>query len=257
MTEVFNQQVVEDQKVCSVHGEYTYKRYMSNGVLVGSSRCPECAKEAQKQEEMRQQKSRADMLKAQRSERHAKSKIPKRFKESRFDNYVVEHDGQQRALAICKNYALSWNAIKKIGTGLIFSGKAGAGKTHLACSIAYEVIEQGGAAYFATVAEVMRTIKSSFSKDAETTEQEQIDHFSNIELLILDEVGMDYGTDFNKALIFEILNNRYENMLPTLLLTNLDASALREYLGERLIDRMREGGGKLIAFTWESHRGKE
>jgi DNA replication protein DnaC len=127
----------------------------------------------------------------------------------------------------------------------------------LACSIAYEVIEQGGAAYFATVAEVMRKIKSSFSKDAETTEQEQIDHFSNIELLILDEVGMDYGTDFNKALIFEILNNRYENMLPTMLLTNLDALALREYLGERLIDRMREGGGKLIAFTWESHRGKE
>jgi DNA replication protein DnaC len=105
---------------------------------------------------------------------------------------------------------------------------------------------------------MMREIKSAFNKDSETTEQDQINKFaSEVDLLILDELGMDYGTDFNKALLFEVLNNRYANQKPSILISNLDTSALRDYMGERLFDRMRENGGKLLAFVWDSHRGKE
>jgi DNA replication protein DnaC len=133
----------------------------------------------------------------------------------------------------------------------------GAGKTHMACSIAYEVAEKAGFPVFISVSEMMREIKSAFNKDSEKTEQELIDHFASVGLLILDELGMDYGTDFNKALLFEVLNRRYEAMLPNILISNLDPAALREYLGERLFDRMRDNGGKMLAFVWESHRGKE
>jgi DNA replication protein DnaC len=45
-------------------------------------------------------------------------------------------------------------------------------------------------------------------------------------------------------------------VLPTILLTNLDTEALKDYLGERLVDRMREGGGRMVSFTWDSYRGK-
>ena len=127
----------------------------------------------------------------------------------------------------------------------------------MACSIAYEVAEKAGFPVFISVSEMMREIKSAFNKDSEKTEQELIDHFASVGLLILDELGMDYGTDFNKALLFEVLNRRYEAMLPNILISNLDPAALREYLGERLFDRMRDNGGKMLAFVWESHRGKE
>ncbi len=249
--------VVEQTRTCTTHGDYTVKLFTIAGSPGhGSTRCPACAKEAEERRKKQDEEQRLRQIELSRVARHERSRIPLRFKARRFANYVVEHDAQAKALSICRSYAESWAKVSQAGTGLIFSGKAGAGKTHLACSIAHEVIEQGAHVQFATVAEVMRQIKSSFSKDSETTEQQEIDHFSNIELLILDEVGMDYGTDFNKALIFEILNNRYENVLPTILLTNLDTAALVEYMGERLVDRMREGGGRMVSFTWDSYRGK-
>ncbi len=254
--DVSNLKPVTEERTCSAHGPYVARLIETDGRRVGNTRCPECSKELEERRKKQAEEQRLRQIEASRVARHERSKIPFRFKTRRFDNYIVDNDAQAKALNICKSYAESWERVKQDGAGLIFSGKAGAGKTHLACSIAHEVINQGANVQFSTVAEVMRQIKSSFAKDAETTEQQEIDHFSNIQLLILDEVGMDYGTDFNKALIFEILNNRYENVLPTILLTNLDAKALTEYLGERLVDRMREGGGRLVSFTWESHRGK-
>jgi DNA replication protein DnaC len=257
MMAVSDSNVVEESRTCTTHGDYTVKLFTIAGRQGhGSTRCPICQKEAEERTKKEIEERRLRQIEASRIARHERSRIPLRFKTRRFDNYAVENDGQAKALNICRNYAESWSKVSQAGTGLIFSGKAGAGKTHLACSIAHEVIEQGGEVQFATVAEVMRQIKSSFAKDSDTTEQKEIDHFSGIPLLILDEVGMDYGTDFNKALIFEILNNRYENMLPTILLTNLDAPALVDYMGERLVDRMREGGGRMVSFTWDSYRAK-
>lgn len=32
------------------------------------------------------------------------------------------------------------------------------------------------------------------------------------------------------------------------------APSIKSYLGERLIDRIREDGGERIVFDWESHR---
>jgi len=257
MMDVSKSNVAEEERTCATHGPYKIKLFaLSGGAQYGSKSCPACDKEREDRAQKLTEQRLADQAEAQRMRRHEQSRIPARFKSRRFDNYVVENDGQAKALKVCRMYADSWVKVSKSGTGLIFSGKAGAGKTHLACSIAYSVIEQGGRAQFATVAEVMRQIKSAFAKDSTTTEQEQIDYFSGLQLLILDEVGMDYGTDFNKALIFEILNNRYENVLPTILLTNLDTEALKDYLGERLVDRMREGGGRMVSFTWDSYRGK-
>lgn len=257
MTVVSDAKVVEEDHTCSAHGPYKIKLFSIAGRPGhGSRRCPTCAKESEERSKKQDEEQRLRQIEAGRIARHQRSRIPLRFKSRRFDNYFVENEGQAKALKISRMYAESWAKVREAGTGLIFSGKAGAGKTHLACSIAHEVIERGANVHFATVAEVMRQIKSSFAKDSGTTEQNEIDYFSNIELLILDEVGMDYGTDFNKALIFEVLNNRNGNVLPTILLTNLDMGSLVEYMGERLVDRMREGGGRTVSFTWESYRGK-
>lgn len=257
MMEVSNVSVVEETRNCSVHGDYSVRLIKSEGRNPnGNTRCPACVKDMDERRLQALERQKIEQMEQSRIARHERSRIPVRFKQSRFSNYVVEQDAQGKALSICKAYAESWEKVKQAGAGLIFSGKAGSGKTHLACSIAHAAIEQGAGVQFSTVSEVMRQVKRSFSKDSGTTEQGEIDHFSSIELLILDEVGMDYGTDFNKALIFEILNKRYENVLPTILLTNLDAGALVDYMGERLVDRMREGGGRMVSFTWDSYRAK-
>ena len=75
------------------------------------------------------------------------------------------------------------------------------------------------------------------------------------DLLILDEVGVQFGSDAEKLILFEIINTRYQDMKPTILISNLTLVELGKYIGERVVDRMREGGGAILSFDWDSYRG--
>jgi DNA replication protein DnaC len=247
MTEVF------ETKVCETHGEFQAK-VMSTMGHTFYSKCPGCTKYFDDMKEKQEADRKANELKASIERAKASSKIPPRFARCSFDNFRISNEGQEKALTVAKAYTDDWTQANADGRCLIFSGKAGTGKTHLACAIANELIEQGTYAKFYTVTGLLRRIKECFAKESKETESEMIDNFSHVELLILDEAGMDYGTEFNKTLMFEVLNRRYENMNPTIVITNLDMGALKEYFGDRILDRMREGGGKLVSFNWESQR---
>lgn len=240
-------------KACAKHGAYEAKIIEIMGRAI-TSHCPTCAAEDKARQEAREQRD-AEEAKVRRIELLFKrSGIPLRFQSRSFENYQTENEGQERALRLAKAYAERWPEMRERGTCLIFSGSAGTGKTHLACAIANAVIAKGSSALFTTVSDALRSIKRAYDKDAGVSETEAIAELVEPALLILDEVGMDYGTDHSKTLLFDVLNKRYENIRPTLILTNLDAPALRDYFGDRIVDRLREGGGKLVAFTWNSHR---
>ena len=52
-----------------------------------------------------------------------------------------------------------------------------------------------------------------------------------IHLLILDEVGVQFGSEFEKQLLFDVLNERYEKLKPSILLSNIPREQLADYLG--------------------------
>ena len=72
----------------------------------------------------------------------------------------------------------------------------------------------------------------------------------------VDEIGVQFGSDTEKMFIFEVLDGRYNKMKPTILISNLPISGIKECIGDRCIDRLREDGGKVIVFDFESQRGK-
>ena len=55
-------------------------------------------------------------------------------------------------------------------------------------------------------------------------------------------------------MLFDVLNDRYGEMRPTILLGNLTTTELETYLGERILDRLRELGSVTVPFAWPSHR---
>ena len=57
--------------------------------------------------------------------------------------------------------------------------------------------------------------------------------------------------------VFDVIDGRYRNMLPTIIASNLNMDGIKECVGERCVDRMREDGGKVVAFDFESQRGKK
>ena len=112
-----------------------------------------------------------------------------------------------------------------------------------------------GTALFTTTLRAIRRIKDSWRHGGGETESTAIAALVFPDLLILDEVGIQFGTDAEKMLLFDVLNDRYEKRRPTLLLSNLTLSEVRGYLGERVFDRLREDGGEVVVFDWASHRG--
>lgn len=91
-------------------------------------------------------------------------------------------------------------------------------------------------------------------RNSEASESEVLKNLIEPDLLILDEVGVQFGSDTEKLILFEIINGRYENRRATILISNLAMDGLKAYLGDRIIDRLREGGGRQVVFDWDSFR---
>jgi DNA replication protein DnaC len=139
-------------------------------------------------------------------------------------------------------------------SSLILAGTVGTGKTYLAQALAQDLSAMGKSFIFSTARQVVRDIRSTWSRDSRRTEDQVIAAYVNTAYLFIDEVGIQYGTESEQIAMFDIINGRYENQRPTILITNLDIAGLKEIMGERIIDRLRQDGGQLLAFNWQSLR---
>ena len=241
---------------CETHGDYVAEVFdlMGKDII---QRCPKCAKIKAQEEKDRAEWQRKEEERIKLNKLFNGAAIPPRFKNKKFSDYKAGCQKSKRALAICQKYAENFDKRFEAGGGLALCGSPGTGKTHLAASIANHVIENfGKSVIFNSVMSAMRKVKSTYSKTSEMTELEAVESFTRPDLLILDEVGVQFGTNAEMMILFEIINVRYQNMKPTILISNLPHSELNDYIGERVVDRMQEGGGAIIPFDWDSYRSK-
>ena len=177
--------------------------------------------------------------------------IPLRYRSKSFDNFEHNTKEQECAYNAAKRFVSDSTNNLRVGRCLILCGGVGTGKTHLACSIANALNSQGCFAVFTTVSKLIRSVRASWgTKD----EQKVIDSFVDVDLLIIDEVGVQAGSDNEKNILFDVINGRYEQMKSTIIISNLNLQGIKEFLGERIVDRLRENGGTLIPFTGKSYR---
>lgn len=242
---------------CSEHGEFESRKLFGTKWTM----CPACADrriaERDAQEAVEAEAARKAEAAARWEARIGMAGIPDRFRNRTLASYVAETEMQRKALAFAQQYANQFDQVMQTGRCGVFVGKPGTGKTHLATGIALAAMERWNAsALFSTTMKALRRVKDTWSRDSEESESEAIAALVFPDLLILDEVGIQHGSDTEKLLLFDILNTRYEQRKPCLLLSNLTTSEVQGYLGERIFDRLREDGGKVVVFDWASHRGK-
>lgn len=246
---------------CKKHGLYDvgFSKGIGDRVFVNGS-CSKCVQEFdvlldEKEKELKKsikEKEKAK-LKQDRDEDLHKIGVSKRYINNSFDNYTAETPDKQNALLKCKELC---NGIikREKPCNLIMVGGVGTGKTHLANSSIVELYDNGKSCERINMIDMIRELKATWSKDNEQTEEKLIKYFTNIDLLIIDEVGIQFNSDTEKLFVFDIINGRYENCLPTVIISNLDINGVKDVIGSRCVDRLREDGGKVIAFNWESHR---
>lgn len=187
------------------------------------------------------------------------SGIAERFKHCTFANYDIGDDlAKARVLDICRSYSQSFPERYQKGQSLILSGNVGTGKTHLASAMIQSIVrEHMACAVITTAAEIARVVRASFAKGAGYTELDVLEELASVDLLVIDEVGVQSSSDFAPGLMHEVIDRRYQKVVPTIVVTNQLPEALPRFLGDRAVDRLRQGGGRLLSFTWSSARASQ
>ncbi len=191
-----------------------------------------------------------------------KSGIKKRFQRRTFPNFLCNTPGRIKNYNIAKEYADNFAAHKARGDGLYIEGTNGTGKTHLAAAIALQLIGEGVPVICKTASDLLQDIKKSFDS-GEAREYEILDVYKRVDLLIIDDLGKEHCTDWGMSTLYSILNDRYEDMKPTIVTTNYSTGSLVNALTPKgadnskivaIISRLRETS-TVMTMAWTDCRG--
>lgn len=173
------------------------------------------------------------------------------IKTATFENFNIETDEEQQAVEFAKNLAEFY---KNGGQGNSFmSGPAGSGKSHLSMAILKSYLESGEkTALFVSYSHVVRLIKDSFNnRDSVYTQNNIMSLLTNVDLLVMDDIGSENNSDFSEELLTDVLDGR----ISTIITTNLSSEELRGNASkkgrynQRTASRMFRGiGGKAFNF---------
>lgn len=118
---------------------------------------------------------------------------------------------------------------------LLLEGGYGCGKTHLAAAIANFAVSMGRPTLFITVPDLLDSLRFAYN-DPETTFEARFEEVRNADLLVLDDFGTQNATGWAQEKLFQIMNYRYINKLPTVITTNLMLDEIESRIRSRLQD---------------------
>ena len=132
----------------------------------------------------------------------------------------------------CKDYAKKFNVGS---TNILMMGETGLGKTHLSLAIANEVIRNGfGVIYVSVPSIVCKLEKERYRYVGGKTE----DILLECDLLILDDLGTEYRTQFSNSAIYNIINSRLLCSKSTIISTNYTIQSIESDYSKRLVSRL-------------------
>ena len=191
-----------------------------------------------------------------------KSGIKQRYLSRTFDNFAITDENRQ-AYQIAKSYADNWEQNAKEGKGLYLEGTCGTGKTHLAVAISLELISRGIPVVCKTSIDLLADIKRSYEQDSTVSEEDVLSAYKGADLLVIDDLGKERATEWSVPILYRIINDRYEAMLPTIITTNYNSDVLTEKLtvkGDRetadaIVSRFI-GSSDCATMAWDDYRRK-
>ena len=181
---------------------------------------------------------------AKKKQEFENSGVPKRYWNESFDTWKTRNKDDEVRL----QNVIDFSRQESNDSVLLLLGPKGVGKTHLGASIIREV---GGA--FISVEEMIFKYECSMDFHSETNRVNLMNFYSTTPMLVIDEIGRSMQQAKEDAILNYVLRRRYENMLPTVLISNLKKEDLLKKLGDAVVDRLTETC-KSVEFVGESYR---
>lgn len=165
---------------------------------------------------------------------------------------ISQRDHMASILNFCKDYADNFT---KKAQWLIMYGGTGLGKTHLSLAIANVVIERGYGVYYGSIQSIMDKLeKEHFGRRA--ADESEKDAITSADLLIIDDLGVEFVTQFTIAALHDVLNTRLLKGLPTIISTNLEMDEIYEKYTQRIASRLF-GSSLPLAFCGKDIRQRK
>lgn len=205
---------------CEIHGE--------NSPCYVNRNCIACSKEKQTAKENYETEERIRALKIANG-------VPERYLNTSFDNYTVTNDKQNQIVGALKGYSCDSN--------IVMVGQTGCGKTHLALACLNELLRKGKRAYYVKFYKLFKF---------QINDKQYFEKLLRADFLIIDEYGVSEN-EKKSNLLFEIIDERTDNNLPTVLISNLTTTAFKESISDALYSRLKENCIN-FSFNWADYR---
>ncbi len=163
--------------------------------------------------------------------------LPERHREANFHTLDYTNLDKVTGLKEAITY-FKKTPLKNLKKGIYLQGEVGRGKTMLAAAIFNNYLGQGRLK-FTVVDDLIRKIKEAFNKSTEFN----IESYMEADLLILDDLGAEKTTEFVEGELYNIINYRYNNKLPTIITSNINWNDLESKYpmnGKRIASRISE-----------------
>ena len=197
-----------------------------------------------RQKEAEAESERELELLAKKKQEFENSGVPKRYWNESFDTWKTRNKDDEKRLQTVIEYSHR----ESNDSVLLLLGPKGVGKTHLGASI---IREAGGT--FISVEEMIFKYECSMDFHSETNRVNLMNFYSTTPMLVIDEIGRSMQQAKEDAILNYVLRRRYENMLPTVLISNVKKEDLLKKLGDAVVDRLTETC-KSVEFVGESYR---
>ncbi len=155
-----------------------------------------------------------------------------------FDNFDLNYYPEEakkrmkNILDFSKNFADSFSLNS---SNVLFMGKCGLGKTHLSLAVANTVIEKGFYCIYGSAQDLFSAAEKEHFSYLGNSEKK--DALLNCDLLIIDDLGTEFTTNFTQSLFYNIVNTRILNKKPTFINTNLSFDELEARYTPRITSR--------------------
>jgi len=159
------------------------------------------------------------------------------FTDPAMRDWTFENDnGRNPQAGLARRYVEHWEDMRTDNIGCLFWGGVGTGKSYLAGCIANALMEKEIPVHMTNFALILNDLAASFEG-----RNEYISRLCRYPLLILDDFGMERGTEYGLEQVFNVIDSRYRSGKPLIVTTNLTLDDLHnpeDTAHSRIYDRL-------------------
>lgn len=129
------------------------------------------------------------------------------------------------------------------GSFVFLSGDYGSGKTTEACGMLINAVKNRKSARFINIPMFLKRMQQEVFEENRTTEWGFLKEYLDCDVLCLDDVGSEKGSEWTQQTLYIIVDYRLSRNLPIIVTTNFDLDDIHLRVGERIGRRFMEMAG--------------